>query len=189
MRIGSTRVALISSVKCTSLIRPPRFPSKSLFFPTSLSPPRFSCSLFCFHSFRTLLLPPRFPSLPTPTPSSFLPFPPYPIRAFRSPSISLSLSSLHFFNSLRLLVFSFRPRLRHGFKNVYDEARCPCGLALTHRRFSDPRDSERGGEGEGKKKKRNRPIAGSTQAQRGMMALWNGVHPSGDEKERGGGTR
>lgn len=113
VRIGSTRVALISSVKCTSLIRPPRFPSKSLFFPTSLSPPRFSCSLFCFHSFRTLLLPPRFPSLPTPTPSSFLPFPPYPIRAFRSPSISLSLfSPLFQLPSPARLLFSSAPPSR-----------------------------------------------------------------------------
>lgn len=79
-----------SVVKCTSLIHPPCLPF-------SFQVPRFP--LFCFHSFRTLLLPPRFPGLPTP---SHL-FPSFPYHSLSTFSLSV----------------------RHGFKNVYDEARCP----------------------------------------------------------------
>ena len=119
----------------------------------SQPPPRFPLPFFV--SIRSALRSPQPTDTYSLLPLSFLSFPP-----IRSRFLSLSLSSPLF--QLAFSPASFSLPVRHGFsgKNVYDRARCPCGLALTHRRFSDPRDSVSApGEGrEGGKKSARRGI-------------------------------
>lgn len=121
----------------------------------SQPPPRFPLPFFV--SIRSALRSPQPTDTYSLLPLSFLSSPP-----IRSRFLSLSLSSPLFQLGSPA---SFSLPVRHGFsgKNVYDRARCPCGLALTHRRFSDPRDSV-SAPGEGREGGKNRPAAGSTHA-------------------------
>lgn len=172
VRIGSTRV--ISSLKCPLHLS---YPPPSFSFQVPLFPNLPLVSLFPF------LFPfvPHFalPSLPTPTPSYLFPSfpPPLFVRAF-----SLSLSPLHFFNSVRLPRFLFPSVTVSAARMFTTEPDVPAVwhwriavFLIRAIRFPLRGKGERGG--------KNRPAAGSTHA-RGDDDI-AGRRPS-IEKEREG---